>query len=99
LIEIRNLKDRGVEFSVATVKSKRTFGKQIVTVAEYFNKDFSDFYLYRFAEFFDARTFPLMSDEGVERVIDGLEVRYIFNFTLLFSHFILRAVVHCDEEK
>jgi hypothetical protein len=32
-----------------------------------------------------------MSDEGVERVIHDLELRYIFNFTLLYflSHFIL----------
>jgi hypothetical protein len=53
-MEIRNLKDRGLVFSAATVKSKRTLGKQIVAEsfekyhAEYFNKDFSNFYLYRF---------------------------------------------------
>jgi hypothetical protein len=88
LVAITKLKAKGVEYegtigTAISSKAKIRLGKNMIAVAKsfetqhkkYFNQEFSDFYLYRFAEMFDSRTFKLMSSDGIEKVITELEVR------------------------
>ena len=85
-VAILSLETKGTEYKVGGSGAKKILGAQMIKVAksfdkyhkQYFNKDFSEFYIYRFAEFLDARTFLLMSGEGIEKVVDEMEVSLIY---------------------